>query len=105
MNTIENHQIKGITIKNVIVTIASTASIVASVVTTYFGLKTDILQIKASQETESKITNIRVTVLESEVMLLQKEVTELMKPAAAAAKKQKEKSAQDPYLLSVVDDK
>jgi len=46
MTPLKNHQLKGITIKNVIVTIVSTASIVASVITTYFGLKTDIQIIK-----------------------------------------------------------
>jgi hypothetical protein len=55
----------------------STASIVASVMTTYFGLKTDISEIKASQETEAKINNIRIKVLEDQVSLLQKEVDEI----------------------------
>ena len=55
----------------------STASIVASVMTTYFGLKTDIREIKTSQETETRINNIRLKILEDNVALLQKEVDEI----------------------------
>ena len=74
MTTIENQQLKGVTIKNVLVTIVSTASIVTSVVTTYFGLKADIQSIKSTQETETRLNNLRITVLESQVTLLEKEV-------------------------------
>lgn len=77
MTPIENHQLKGITIKNVIVTIVSTASIVVSVMTTYFGLKTDILAIKAAQDTEARVNNLRIKMLESQVALLQKQVSEI----------------------------
>jgi hypothetical protein len=77
MTAIEHRELKGITIKNLVVTIVSTASIVASVMTTYFGLKTDISEIKASQETEAKINNIRIKMLEGQVSLLQKEVDEI----------------------------
>lgn len=77
MTTIEHQQLKGITIKNLIVTILSTASIVTSVLTCYFGLKADVQFIKSSQETEAKITNLRIGVLESQVSLLQRRVDEM----------------------------
>ena|SRR5476651_747807 len=80
MTAIEHRELKGITIKNLVVSIVSTASIVASVMTTYFGLKSDIQEIKSSQTTESKINNIRIKVLEDEVNLLQKEVDEIKLP-------------------------
>jgi hypothetical protein len=81
MTAIEHRELKGITIKNLVVTLFSTASIVASVMTTYFGLKSDILEIRASQQTEAKINNIRIKVLEDQVSLLQKEVDEIKFPA------------------------
>jgi hypothetical protein len=80
MTAIEHRELKGITIKNLVVTIVSTASIVASVMTTYFGLKSDIQEIKSAQSTASKIDNIRIKVLEDEVNLLQKEVDEIKIP-------------------------
>jgi hypothetical protein len=49
--------------------------------TTYFGLKSDILEIRASQQTEAKINNIRIKVLEDQVSLLQKEMDEIKFPA------------------------
>jgi len=77
MTAIEHQELKGITLKNLAVTIVSTASIVASVMTTYFGLKNDIQQIKSSQEMQSKINNIRIKILEDDVALLQKQVSEI----------------------------
>jgi len=77
MTAIEHKELKGITVKNLVVTIMSTASIVASVMTTYFGLKNDITEIRNEQNTEARINNIRLKVLEGEVTLLQKEVDDL----------------------------
>jgi hypothetical protein len=77
MTAIEHQELKGITLKNLVVTIISTASIVASVMTTYFGLKSDISAIKSSQETETRIYNIRIKILEDDVALLQKKVDEI----------------------------
>jgi hypothetical protein len=81
MTAIEHKELKGITLKNLLVTIVSTASIVASVMTTYFGLKTDIREIRNSQETQAKVDNIRIQVLEDQVSLLQKEMAGI-KPTA-----------------------
>jgi hypothetical protein len=80
MTAIEHQELKGITVKNLVVTIVSTASIVASVMTTYFGLKTDIREIKASQEIETRVNNIRIKVLEDQVVMLQKEVDAIKVP-------------------------
>ena len=75
MTAIEHTELKGITIRNMIVTVISTASIVASVMTTYYGLKNDIMEIKSTQETETRINNIRLKMLEGQVTILQAEIT------------------------------
>ncbi len=77
MTTIEHRELKGITLKNFILTIVSTASIVASVMTTYLQLKNDIHDIKLTQETQNRINDIRLKVLESEVSLLQQQLDEI----------------------------
>lgn len=77
MTAIEHQELKGITIKNLAVTIISTASIVASVMTTFFQLKTDISDIKSSQETETRVNNIRLKVIEGQVAMLQQQVNDL----------------------------
>ena len=74
MTSIEHQQLKGITIKNIIVTVVSTASIVASVMTTYFELKGDIKDVKVVQDAQNRVNEIRLKVLEGQVALLQKEV-------------------------------
>jgi hypothetical protein len=74
MTAIEHKELKGITVKNLVVTIMSTASIVASVMTTYFGLKNDISEVKSSQVTESRVNNVRIKILEDQVVFLQKEI-------------------------------
>jgi hypothetical protein len=80
MTAIEHKELKGITVKNLVVTIVSTASIVASVMTTYFNLKNDITEIKNEQSTETRINNVRLKLLENQVALLQKEVDEIKLP-------------------------
>ncbi|MGZ3752842.1 MAG: hypothetical protein ACXVB6_03935 [Mucilaginibacter sp.] len=77
MTTIEHKELKGITLKNLLVTIVSTASIVASVITTYCQLKDDIHDVKMSQETQNRVNDIRLKMLESEVVVLQRRVDEI----------------------------
>ena len=77
MTAIEHKELKGITIKNIIVTIVSTASIVASVMTSYFNLKGDVAELRSKQETTDRINEIRLKLLESEVGVLQQEVQEI----------------------------
>ncbi len=77
MTAIEHKELKGITIKNIIVTIISTASIVVSVMTTYFNLKNDMNELRDHQETTDRVNEIRLKVLESQVSVLQQEVQEI----------------------------
>ena len=79
MTTIEHSELKGITVKNLLVTIFSTASIVATVMTSYLQLKSDIHDIKLSQETQNRVYDIRLKVLETQVSVLQRQVDELTK--------------------------
>jgi hypothetical protein len=77
MTAIEHRELKGITIRNLIVTIVSTASIVASVMTTYFQLKNDIRDIRLDQQTQHRIDDIRLKVLENQVAVLQRRVDDM----------------------------
>ena len=79
MTSLEHRQLKGITIKNIVVTIISTASIVFSVMTTYFELKGDISEVKTTQDAQNRVNEIRLKVLEGQVALLQREVEEIKK--------------------------
>ena len=79
MTTIEHRELRGITIKNLLVTIFSTASIVATVMTSYLQLKSDIHDIKLSQETQNRVYDIRLKVLETQVSVLQHEVDDMRK--------------------------
>jgi hypothetical protein len=77
MTTIEHRELKGITVKNLLVTIFSTASIVASVMTTYFQLKSDVHDVKITQETQNRINHIRLEILETQISVLQQQVDEI----------------------------
>lgn len=77
MTILEHREIRGITIKNMVVTILSTASIVVSVMTTYFNLKSDVQIVKDRQETTERVNEIRLKVLERNVDLLKQEIHEL----------------------------
>jgi len=77
MTSIDQQILKGITVKNLVVTILSTASIVASVTTSYFQLKSDIHDIKTIQDSQSRINEIRLKVLENNVAVLQQQVNDI----------------------------
>jgi hypothetical protein len=77
MTTIEHKELRGITLKNIVVTIISTASIVISVMTTYFNLKGDISSIKNDQAIQVRVNDLRIKALETQLNVLQQQVTEL----------------------------
>jgi hypothetical protein len=77
MTAIEHKELKGITIRNLVVTVVSTASIVASVMTTYFQLKDDIRDIRLNQETQNRVNDIRLKVLENQVAVLQRQLDDI----------------------------
>lgn len=85
MTAIEHQELKGITIRNLIVTIMGTASIVASVMTTYFNLRGEIDEIRFAQQTEEKVVNLRISILEGEVKLLQNELSTRKSTKGAAS--------------------
>lgn len=77
MTSIEHRQLKGITIKNIVVTLISTASIVTSVTTSYLQLRNDISEIKIQQDAQNRINEVRLRVLEGQVTVLQREVDDI----------------------------
>jgi hypothetical protein len=77
MTAIEQQHLKGFTLKNLVVTIIGTASIVTSVMTTYFALKSDIADIKANSEITNRVNDLRLKMLETEVSLLRADVDKL----------------------------
>jgi len=77
MTAIEHKELKGITIRNLVVTVISTASIVVTVMTSYFQLKNDIYYIKTQEETQSRLNELRLKVLEGNVAMLQQQVNEI----------------------------
>ncbi len=77
MTAIEEKELKGITLKNLLITLGSTVSIVSSVLLSYNNLKADITEVKNRQELADRLFDVRLKVLESEVSLLQADVKEL----------------------------
>lgn len=88
MTAIEHKELKGITIRNLMVTIMGTASIVTSVVTTYLGLRSDIRDLSITQKTDSRIYDLKIKALEDELAIIQDELDELKfrQPNAADSK-------------------
>jgi cell division protein FtsL len=77
MTSIEHRQLKGITIKNIVVTILSTASIVISVMASYFQLKGDINELNVRQEAQTRVNEVRLRVLEEQVTVLQHQMEQI----------------------------
>jgi trans-aconitate methyltransferase len=79
MSTFEEQPLKNYTIRNLIITVVSTATIVSSVVLTYSQLKDDIRDVKSQQETQNRVTDLRLKLLEDHVNVLQQQIDELKK--------------------------
>lgn len=102
MTSLENHQIKGLTIKSALVTLFSTISIVASVTTTYYNIKAEIQKTRADQETQTRLTNLRLTILENQVALLQKEINSIKFPAENSRPHAGDTAQGNQHLLTAV---
>ena len=74
---LEHSILKGYTIKNMMVTIISTASIVATVMGSYFNLKSTMSLDRADQNTHNQITELRLKVLEDKQIIIQHEIDEI----------------------------
>lgn len=77
MTTFEHKELKGITIKNMVFTIISTATIVMSVMGTYFELKGTISLNQQKQEAQNRINDMRLKILEGQVAVLQNDIENL----------------------------
>src|SRR3569833_610729 len=77
MTAIEHKELKGITIRNLVVTVFSTASIVASVMATYFQLKNDVHDVSIKLESQARVYEVRLKVLEGQVAVLQRQFDEI----------------------------
>ncbi|GAA3994659.1 hypothetical protein [Mucilaginibacter dorajii] len=77
MTTLEHREIRGITLKNIVVTVVSTISIVITVMTSYFQLKSNLQEVRAIQETQNRVNEVRLKILENQVSVLQQEVNEI----------------------------
>ncbi len=77
MTGIENQTIKGITIKNMIVTIVCTASIVASVMGTYYSLRDDIKASSGKSEEYQRMNDLRLKNLENHQSIIDQQIREL----------------------------
>jgi heme exporter protein D len=77
MTTLEHREIRGITLKNIVVTVISTVSIVVTVMTSYFQLKSNLQEVRVIQETQNRVNEVRLKILENQVSVLQQEVNEI----------------------------
>lgn len=76
---IEYTEVKGVNIRNAVITIVCTGSIVCSVCMSYFGLKGDISDIRKDQTTSDRIVDVRIRALEVQISLLQSRVEDMEK--------------------------
>lgn len=70
----EHTALRGITIKNMLVTIFCTASIVISVMSTYFSLKSDIKDGQDTQQTKNEVIELRLKIAEAQIVIIQQEI-------------------------------
>lgn len=79
MSPIEEKEIRGLSVKNLIAIVSCTVAIVSSVLTTYFLMKSEIQELKNSKVYDEKILDMRFKLLETKYDLLQAQVNEVKK--------------------------
>ncbi len=77
MTSIEHREIRGITIKNIIVTVISTASICITVMTTYFQLQSDINSNRSEYKSDQRIVDLRLRAIEDHQKIIDQQMAEL----------------------------
>ena len=77
MTNIEHKEIKGITLKNLVVTIVSMISIVISIMGTHFELKSDINDIRVEQGAQNRINEVRLKIIEGQIAVIQQELDKI----------------------------
>lgn len=75
----EHSQLRGITIKNMMVTIVCTATLVSTILASYYGIRDDMKDIKDNQNTYNKITDLRLKAIEDRQNILEMQIGELRK--------------------------
>lgn len=73
----EHSELKGITIKNMIVTVICTATLVITIMGSYAGLKAEISDVRHDQSEHDKITDLRIRVVEDQQKILSEQIKEL----------------------------
>lgn len=73
----EHSQLKGITIKNMIVTIVCTASLVVTIMGAYTGLKEQIDHQQYRQDTQNQLIDLRLKAVEDQQTLIRQQIKEL----------------------------
>ncbi len=74
---IEHLELRGLTVKNLIVTIGCTISICTTVILAYTGMKSDMQGLKDTQETTNRVNELRIKNLENTVQFQQSEIDAL----------------------------
>jgi hypothetical protein len=70
--------LKGVNIKNAIVTVICTASIVGSVLMSYYGIMGKIDNNNYNQQTAQKITDLRLITLQDQITIINHRLDEMM---------------------------
>ena len=73
----EHSQLKGITIKNMIVTVVCTASLVVTIMGAYSGLKESMTEQRLRQDTQNQLIDLRLKAVEDQQIIIRQQIKEI----------------------------
>lgn len=73
----EHSQLKGITIKNMIVTVVCTASLVITIMGAYNGLKESMTEQRLRQDTQNQLIDLRLKAVEDQQTIIRQQIKEI----------------------------
>lgn len=79
MEPIEQKIIQGISAKTLVTIIICTGSIMLTVLGTYYGLKADITDVRASKDSESKLNDLKMRVMDQRLDATEISLKDLIK--------------------------
>lgn len=79
MTPIEERELKGFSAKTLVTVIACTGSIMLTVLATYYGLKADITEIRASNDSEVRLNELKMRVMDQRLDATEYQLKDLIK--------------------------
>lgn len=76
---IDTKEIRGVSLRNLIAVIACTGTIMLTVLGTYYGLKADITDVKVSKDSDARLNELKMRVMDQRIDAMEIQIRDIVK--------------------------